>query len=79
MSPGWVSRVKRLTLAPEHMEAWADALELHGKERERFLILAWLTHAPPFVRDYVSTLQQELAAKSPGAIRRGGSSQKRMR
>lgn len=62
MSPGWVSRVKRLTLAPEHMEVWADTLELKDDERERFLVLAWLTHAPPFVRDYVATLERALAA-----------------
>ena len=70
MSPGWVSRVKRLTLAPEHMEAWADALELRGEERERFLVLAWLTHAPPFVRDYVATLERALAATGKTAVRR---------
>lgn len=79
MSPGWVSRVKRLTLAPEHMEAWADALKLHGEERERFLILAWLTHAPPFVRNYVATLEQQLAAKNASAVRRGSKLPKRMR
>ena len=79
MSPGWVSRVKRLTLAPEHMDAWADALELHGEERERFLVLAWLTHAPPFVREYVATLEQALAAKGTDAAGRGRGSQRRKR
>ena len=76
MSPGWVSRVKRLTIAPEHMDAWADALELHGEERERFLVLAWLTHAPPFVRDYVATLEQALAAKGTDTGRRGRGAQR---
>jgi transcriptional regulator with XRE-family HTH domain len=63
MSPGWVSRVKRLTIAPEHIEVWADALELRGAERERFIVLAWLTHAPPFIREYVATLERRLAGQ----------------
>ena len=79
MSPGWVSRVKRLTIAPEHMEVWADALELHGEERERFVVLAWLTHAPPFVREYVATLEQALAAKGADVARRGRGAQRRKR
>lgn len=61
------------------MEAWADALELHGEERERFLVLAWLTHAPPFVRDYVATLEQALAATGTDAVRRVRRAQRRKR
>jgi transcriptional regulator with XRE-family HTH domain len=62
MSPGWVSRVKHLTIAPDHIIPWADALGLRGEERDRFEVLAWLTHAPPFVRDHVAMLERELNA-----------------
>ena len=71
MSPGWVSRVKRLTIAAEHIEPWAEALGLQGTERERFVLLAWLTHAPPFVCEHVVRLERELvAARERGAGRR---------
>ena len=73
MSPGWVSRVKRLTIAAEHIEPWADALGLQGTERERFVLLAWLTHAPPFVCEHVVRLERDLAVareRTAGAGRR---------
>jgi hypothetical protein len=40
------------------IEAWADALRLHGEERERFLELAWLTHTPVYIRELVKRLRR---------------------
>ena len=40
------------------IEAWADAFELHGRERERFIEAAWLTHCPPFVTALVKRLRR---------------------
>ena len=37
--------------------AWADALELVGKEREAFLDEAWLSHCPPHVVELVRRLK----------------------
>ena len=68
MSPGWVSRMKRLTLAAQHIEPCADALSLQGTERERFVVLTWLMHAPPIVCEHVVSLERELAAARVCAV-----------
>lgn len=44
-----VSTAKRLTLSEERMPIWADALDLRGDERTRFLDLACLAHAPRYL------------------------------
>ncbi len=46
---GSVSSAKRKTVSQERMVAWANALALEGEERERFLDLGALTHAPTYL------------------------------
>ncbi len=41
------------------IDAWADALDLTGRERDRFVEAAWLTHAPPFVVALVKRLRRQ--------------------
>jgi transcriptional regulator with XRE-family HTH domain len=41
--------------------AWADRLDLTGKERVHFLDEAWLSHASEHVRDLVQRLRQDHA------------------
>jgi hypothetical protein len=41
----------------ERIEAWAEALALHGSERERFIEDAHLVHATPLVRELVDRLR----------------------
>jgi transcriptional regulator with XRE-family HTH domain len=45
------------TFAADRIEGWADALRLKGRERERFRILALLTHCPEEIRAYVAKLE----------------------
>ena len=40
------------------IDAWADALDLRGKDRERFLDHAWLTHCPPYIGELVERLRK---------------------
>lgn len=42
------------------IDAWADALNLCGKDRERFLDHAWLTHCPPYIVELVVRLRKSL-------------------
>ncbi len=57
---GAVCNIKRLTLNPKLMEPWADVLGLTGQERELFIKLAWLAHAPEYVRKLVESLEAEV-------------------
>lgn len=41
----------------EKITAWADALQLHGAEREVFIELAWLSRSPAFVVRLVARLR----------------------
>lgn len=59
---GVISHAKTTPLSPERIPIWADALELGGSEREQFIELAWLAHAPPFVREFVGRQRAEIAA-----------------
>ena len=43
---------------PKRIAAWADALELAGEERERFVDEAWLSHCPEYVRGLVARLRK---------------------
>ncbi len=56
---GSVSIAKRKTMNPNRMEAWADALELTGEEREHFYDLATLTHAPAYLVQRFQSLVSE--------------------
>lgn len=49
----------------EHVGKWADALGLRGAERERFVLLAELEHAPEGVRRYVEKLERAAERKRP--------------
>ena len=44
---------------PKRIEAWADALELTGEQRERFVEEAWLSHCPKFVKALVGQLRSK--------------------
>lgn len=49
----------------ERVEAWADALELYGDERQQFLDLAAIAHLPTSVQPrFVALLRQFLTLKS---------------
>jgi transcriptional regulator with XRE-family HTH domain len=50
--------------AEGRIEAWADALDLRGRERERFRLLALLTRCPEEVRAHVARLE----GRQPKAI-----------
>jgi hypothetical protein len=45
-------------LPEKRIEPWADELHLTGKERERFLEAAYLTHCPEYVVNLVKRLRQ---------------------
>ena len=53
----WVMIGKK-PVPERRIEAWADALELTGKERERFVEAAYLTHCPEFVVELVKRLRR---------------------
>ncbi len=61
-SPSVVTYAKTLTLNPERIERWADALALVGDERTRFIDLAWLAHSPPHVQVLVERQRERIAA-----------------
>lgn len=53
----------------DRVEAWADALDLKGNDRRRFLLLAAITHIPkPWQADFVRVLDR--AEYLEGLIRR---------
>jgi hypothetical protein len=62
---GAVCNIKRLTLNPKLMEPWADVLGLTDQERELFIKLAWLAHAPPYVQELVARLEARATPSSP--------------
>ena len=43
--------------AADRIDGWADVLGLKGRERERFRILALLTHCPEEIREHVARLE----------------------
>lgn len=43
----------------DRIQTWADALGLHGPDREAFVTLANLEHTPPLIRDLVRDLRAE--------------------
>lgn len=63
VTPGFVSQVatKRSKIPPESIGRWADALHLQGDDREQFVRLAFLAHAPEEVRQLVNDLDRQLA------------------
>lgn len=44
----------------KHIEAWGDALHLNPEERERFMYLAHLEHAPPAIQRHIDKLERTL-------------------
>jgi hypothetical protein len=65
-----VSTAKRETLNPKRLEPWANALRLHGEQRERFFELAWLAHTPPYIRELLQRERDRIEALSMPARRR---------
>jgi len=70
-----ITRIKqgRRPCPTEHAERWADELGLVGDERDRFLDLAALTHAPVRIQKLVAEAEgaqgatlRELATKQAG-------------
>lgn len=51
----------------ERIDAWANALALSGDERETFLRLAYLSHAPERVRQMMADLERRTAALEAAA------------
>jgi transcriptional regulator with XRE-family HTH domain len=45
----------------ELLDAWADALELEGEERESFLLAGALANCPKPALDYVARIEGDLA------------------
>jgi hypothetical protein len=52
------------------LDAWCDALKLTGAKRQRFLVLAWLEHAPEPLRDYVHALELRAGRREVRAKRK---------
>jgi len=61
-----ISAAKRRAVDPERIEAWADALELRGADRARFVRLAWLTRTPPVIVALIDRLERQLARSRTG-------------
>jgi transcriptional regulator with XRE-family HTH domain len=63
ISAGFISDVLHGKQRPsEKLELWADALELTGEERSRFLLAGALARSPKIVRDHVANLEEKVAA-----------------
>ena len=58
------AKAKKPTL--EHMPGWAAKLGLVGAERDRFIELAELTHAPPAIAVRYLAMQRDLAVLTGG-------------
>ena len=43
-----------------HLNAWCQALGLSGAQKQRFLLLAWLQHAPEPLARYVFELEARI-------------------
>lgn len=56
-----VSAAKRRAIDPKRIEPWADALGLKGRDRARFVHLAWLTRTPPVIVALIDRLERQLA------------------
>jgi len=56
---------KRARLAVHRIGPWAEALELVGRERERFEYLALRAHGPLVILDHLRHLDAPVAASSP--------------
>lgn len=57
-----VSHITRGERTPplDRMPAWADALKLQGKDRDQFMELAALAHAPARIHALVQELRREV-------------------
>lgn len=63
-NPTYLSKVMRgeVPISADFVESWAEALSLHGLQRDEWRVRAWSTRTPQYMLDLLVETQRALAA-----------------
>ena len=70
-TPAHINMIAKGSRLPplDRIEAWADALNLNGSERQEFIEAAWLAHCPAEAQAMVQRLRERVASLAVRVMR----------